>query len=318
MAEKREIDIAKRVLSTEIEGLQSMLSIIDDNFVEVVHSISDIKGRVIVTGVGKSGIIAKKFVATLASTGTPAFFVHPVEAIHGDLGMITQDDVVVLISNSGESTELAQIIEYCKRYGLHTVGICRNPNSSLVKACEKNLVLPSIPEASALPAPTTSTTMTLAICDAISVVLSELKGFTHADFKIFHPGGSIGAQLQKIKDLMHTGEEMPIIKHGATVNEAIVEITKKRFGCVAVVDDSGEMMGMVTDGDLRRHLDSDFRTISVDHIMSKNPMSFAEDVYAAEVLHMLSINKRTNCFVIKDKKPVGIVHIHDLLAAKVA
>lgn len=315
--EASEITIAKRVIEAEVTGLQSIASIIDENFVDVIHSIADIKGRIIVTGIGKSGIIAKKFVATMASTGTPSFFIHPVEAIHGDLGMITEDDILILISNSGESPELAQVIEYCKRYGIHMVGICRNPNSSLVKACDKNIVLPNIAEASALPAPTTSTTMTLAICDAIAVVLSERKGFTHADFKVFHPGGSIGAQLQKAKDLMHKDDELPIVKSGVTVSEAILEITKKRFGCVAIIDSTGDMLGVLTDGDLRRHLDHDYRVTIVDDVMTKNPTSAKEEMYAAEILHMLEEKKITNCFVLNGKKPIGILHIHDLLKAKV-
>ncbi|MDF3046904.1 MAG: D-arabinose 5-phosphate [Candidatus Midichloriaceae bacterium] len=313
-----ELEIATKVIEQEIEGLIAVKQSLDANFAKVIELLLSAHGRVIATGVGKSGVIAKKFVATLASTGTPSMFIHPVEALHGDLGMITQDDILVLLSNSGESTELAQIIEYCKRFNIHSIGICRNQNSSMVKTCDKSIVLPNIAEASRLPAPTTSTTMMLALCDAIAIVLAERKGFSKADFGIFHPGGNIGAKLSKVRDFMHTGEEVPLINYNTTVNEAIGEITKKRFGCVGVLDNSGELIGVLTDGDLRRNIDKDYRVVKTHEIMTKNPILVSPELYAAEMLYILNDKKITNCFVVENNKPVGIIHIHDLLKAKVA
>ncbi len=313
-----ELTLATEVIDKEIEGLIAIKQSLDQNFLNVINSLLSTKGRVIATGVGKSGLIAKKFVATLASTGTPSMFIHPVEALHGDLGMITQADTVIFLSNSGESPELSQVIEYCKRFQIHTIGLSRNKNSNMVRDCDQNIVMPNIPEATKLPAPTTSTTMMLALCDAIAVVLAERKGFTHADFKAFHPGGNIGAQLTKLRDLMHVGEELPLINKGATVSEAIIEITKKRCGCVGVVDKSGKLIGVLTDGDLRRHMDLDYRVTKVEEMSIKNPTIVSPDIYAAEMLYILNNKKITNCFIVEDGKPIGIIHIHDLLRAKVA
>ncbi|MCE2991942.1 MAG: KpsF/GutQ family sugar-phosphate isomerase [Candidatus Jidaibacter sp.] len=313
-----ELELANKVIDQEIKGLIAAKQSLDGNFRDVINLLLSARGRVIATGVGKSGVIAKKFVATLASTGTPSMFIHPVEALHGDLGMITPDDILILLSNSGESSELDQIIEYCKRFNIHSIGICRNQNSSMVRACSKSIVLPNIPEASRLPAPTTSTTMMLALCDAIAVVLAERKGFSKADFGVFHPGGNIGAKLSKLRDFMHAGEDMPLINHNATVNEAIGEITKKRFGCVGVLDEAGNLIGVLTDGDLRRNIDKDYRIVKVHEIMTQNPVLVSPEIYAAEMLYILNSKKITNCFAIEDNKPVGIIHIHDLLKAKVA
>jgi arabinose-5-phosphate isomerase len=313
-----ELTLAREVIDKEIEGLTAIKSSLGRDFIDVIESLLATKGRVIATGVGKSGLIAKKFVSTLASTGTPSMFIHPVEALHGDLGMITQADTIVFLSNSGESQELYQVIEYCKRFAIHTIGICRNANSSMVKTCDQSIVLPNIAEATKLPAPTTSTTMMLAMCDAIAVVLSERNGFSHSDFKVFHPGGSIGAQLTKLKELMHTGDDLPLIKLGTTVSEAILEISKKRLGCVGVVDDEGNLVGLLTDGDLRRNIGLDFRVTKVDNLITKNPVTVSPEIYAAEMLYILNSRKITNCFAVEDGKPVGIIHIHDLLKAKVA
>ncbi len=313
-----ELALAREVIDKEIEGLAAIKGSLGDDFLAVIDSLLKTKGRVIATGVGKSGLIAKKFVSTLASTGTPSMFIHPVEALHGDLGMITAADTMVFLSNSGESQELSQVIEYCKRFCIHTIGICRNANSSMVKTCDQNIVLPNIAEATKLPAPTTSTTMMLAMCDAIAVVLSERNGFSHSDFKVFHPGGSIGAQLTKLRELMHTGDDLPLIKLGTTVSEAILEITKKRFGCVGVVDESGNLVGLLTDGDLRRHIGLDYRITKVDELITKNPITVSPDLYAAEMLYILNSKKITNCFAVENGKPIGIIHIHDLLKAKVA
>lgn len=318
IAEFCELTLAIEVIDKEIEGLVAIKQVLGQNFLDVIASLLATRGRVIATGVGKSGLIAKKFVATLASTGTPSMFIHPVEAIHGDLGMITGSDTVIFLSNSGESPELTQVIEYCKRFNVHTVGLCRNENSSMVRDCDQSIVLPNTPEATKLPAPTTSTTMMLALCDAIAVVLAERNGFSHADFKAFHPGGSIGAQLTKLKDLMHVGDELPLIGLGATVSEAILEITKKRFGCVGVVDKAGKLVGLLTDGDLRRHIGLDYRITKVDDLITKNPTVASPDIYAAEMLYILNSKKITNCFAVENGKPVGIIHIHDLLRAKVA
>lgn len=313
-----DLDIANTVLDLELQGLNSIRNILNSNFTDIINVLYSAKSRVVVSGIGKSGHIAKKFVATLASTGTPAMFLHPAEALHGDLGMVTQDDIMILLSNSGESTELNCVIEYCKRFAIPTIAICRNANSTLAKASDYQFVLANIDEASAVAAPTTSTLMMLSLCDIISVVLHERRGFTKSDFKLLHPGGKIGAQLLKASDLMHTGDKLPLVKTGSRFADAILEMTKKRLGCVAVEDNNGKFLGMLTDGDLRRHIGLDLSATIVDEIMTTQPISASSEMYAAELLHIMNEKKITNLFVIDERKVLGAIHLHDLLNARIA
>ena len=312
-----EIDLARKVLESEVDGLLALKLWLGAPFSQAVEKIVNLKGRVIVSGMGKSGHIARKIASTLSSTGTPALFVHPAEASHGDLGMITEDDLVILLSNSGESEELNNILDYCKRFLIPVVGISRKSKSTLMLASEIALVLPDTPEASNISAPTTSTTMMLALGDALAVVLYEKRGFTHSDYKILHPGGKIGAKLIKVKDLMHVEENMPLANHSEPATKAILEMTCKRLGCVGIVDDNGEFLGVFTDGDLRRHIELDFKMVKIENIMTKNPSVITKDAYASEALGIMNKKAITNLFVIENNKPVGVIHMHDILRAKI-
>jgi arabinose-5-phosphate isomerase len=312
------LSLARKVLEKEIDGLHALKSWFCDDFIQVVDRIANLKGRVIVSGMGKSGHIARKIASTLSSTGTPALFVHPAEASHGDLGMITEDDLVILLSNSGESEELNNILDYCKRFLIPVVGISRKNNSTLTLASEIALVLPDTPEASNISAPTTSTTMMIALGDALAVVLYEKRGFTHSDFKILHPGGKIGSKLIKVKELMHSGESMPLAYNDEPAIKAIIEMTIKRLGCVGVIDkQEGVLLGVFTDGDLRRHIDHDFKMVKIEEIMTKNPKVITKEAFASEALGIMNKKAITNLFVIEDKKPLGVIHMHDILRAKI-
>ena len=272
------------------------------------------KGRIIVTGMGKSGHIARKIAASLASTGTPSFFVHPAEASHGDLGMITEDDVVIAISNSGESKELVDILNYCKRFGIPLIAITKNPQSSLGKAGDIVLKLPDNGEACPLGlAPTNSTTATLVLGDVLTTCMIERKGFTKADFNDRHPGGKLGSILQRVSDLMHTGEEMPLLEEHAGMQSVLLEMTSKRLGCVGFVNSNGDLTGILTDGDLRRCLTPDVLEKTAIELMTKNPKTVTKDTIASEAMKIMHDKKITNLFVIEDKKPIGVIHIHDLL-----
>jgi arabinose-5-phosphate isomerase len=312
------IAIANRVIEREVEGLQSLLKVLDDNFNQAIDLIINTNGKIIVSGIGKSGHVARKIAATLSSTGTSAFFVHPSEAAHGDLGMIKENDAVILLSNSGETEELNPIIDYCKRFEIKTIGIARNANSTLLNSCSIPIALPNIPEASNIDAPTTSTTMMMALGDIIATIIHEKKDFSKVDFKVFHPGGKIGAKLLKVKDIMHTNDDMPLILDSLLASDAIITMTSKRMGCVGVINESGEFIGIFTDGDLRRHINSNFSTITIREIMTSNPTTFNEEQFASEVLAIMNKKSITNGFVLKDRKPIGIIHLHDILKAKVA
>lgn len=308
---------AQNVIQQEINGLMSLKNSLGQEFSHAIELILNIKGRVISSGIGKSGHIARKIAATLSSTGTPSLFVHSAEASHGDLGMITENDAVILLSNSGESIELNNIIEYCKRFAIPVIGISQNPTSTLCRASTVSLVLPNVPEASDISAPTTSSTMMLALGDALAVVLYERRGFTNADFKIFHPSGSIGARLLKVKELMHSGEEMPVVKSTMVAMDAILEMTTKRLGCVGIVEDHGTFAGIFTDGDLRRHINHDFKSITIAEIMTKKPLVIGPEMLASEALGIMNRKAITNIFIVENDKPIGIVHMHDILRAKV-
>lgn len=320
-SENQDILSAKRTIDKEIETLRIMEDELEnnDNLSKALDLMQNTKGRVIVTGMGKSGHIGHKIAATLASTGTPSFFVHPGEASHGDLGMLTNDDVVLAISNGGESKELSDIIVYCKRYGIPLISMTKNPDSSLGRAGNVLLKLPDHGEACPLGlAPTSSTTATLVLGDILAVCLLERKGFSKLDYKQRHPGGKLGAILQKVSDLMHTGKEMPLISKDASMKEALLEMTAKMLGSVGIIDTDGKLIGMITDGDLRRCMSDNILNKNVSEIMTKNPKTTTPDILAAELLKILNENKITQMFVIDNGIPVGIIHMHDCFNAGVA
>lgn len=310
-------EVALRVIEQEIQGLAALKSVINYQFIKVINLLAGTQGRIVVSGVGKSGHIAKKIVATFSSTGSPALFIHPSEASHGDLGMIAENDTVILLSNSGQTSELNCLIDYCKRFGIIIISIVGDANSTLAKASDYCLVLPKVEEASSIGAPTTSSTMMLALGDAIAVVLHEKKQFTKADFKVLHPGGSIGARLIKVYDIMHKGDEIPLILHDKPALNALIEMSAKRLGCVGIVSDNGDFMGILTDGDIRRHINFDFKHNVISEIMTRNPITISSNICASEALHIMSSKKITNIFVLEGTKPIGIIHMHDILRAKV-
>ncbi len=288
-------------------------------FVSAVDTIRAARGRVIVTGMGKSGHVARKIAATLASTGTPAFFVHAADASHGDLGMITSDDVMLALSWSGETEELKDLITYSRRFRISLIAITVNAESTLGEAADIVLTLPAASEACPHNlAPTTSSLMQLALGDALAMALLETRGFTALDFGVFHPGGKLGAALKFVRDVMHPGDAVPLIKRGAPMSEAIVEMSAKGFGCVAVTDQDGKLAGVITDGDLRRHMRVDLLQASVDAVMTASPKTVRPDQLASEALQILNSSKITALMVVESGRPVGIVHFHDLLRAGVA
>jgi arabinose-5-phosphate isomerase len=288
-------------------------------FTEAVEVIRQAKGRVIVTGLGKSGHVARKIAATLASTGTPAFFVHAAEASHGDLGMITPDDVIVALSWSGEQPEMKNLITYAKRFRIPLIAMTAERDSTLSKAADVALPLPKAREACPHNlAPTTSSLMLLALGDALAIALLEGRGFTSADFSVLHPGGKLGAMLKYTRDLMHPGDAVPLKPLGTRMSDALVEMSSKGFGCVGIVDARGNIVGIVTDGDLRRHMRPDLITALVDEVMTKNPKTIGRDTLAGEALELLNSSKITALIVTDGARPVGIVHLHDLLRAGVA
>ncbi len=310
---------ARRTLSLEIDGLKALADSLTAPFAEAVETIFAAKGRIIVTGMGKSGHIARKIAATMASTGTPAQFVHPAEAGHGDLGMITTDDVILALSWGGESAELQSIIAYAKRFSIPLISMTSNAGSTLGQAATVPLILPkSIEACDAVAAPTTSTTMQLALGDAIAVALIERRGFTASDFHVFHPGGKLGAGLRHVSDIMHKDAGLPLVPLTARMDEAILVMSQKSLGCVGVVDASGHLKGLVTDGDLRRHMGPDLMTRPVTDIMNPTPKTVPPTMLVSEALNFLNEKRITSLFVVESGKPVGVVHIHDFLRAGVA
>jgi arabinose-5-phosphate isomerase len=311
--------VARRVLKTEIAGLTALAAELNGRFSEAVNLLAAAKGRVTVTGMGKSGHIARKIAATFASTGTPSQFVHPAEASHGDLGMITPDDVIVALSWSGEQPEMRNLITYATRFRIALIAMTAESDSTLGKAATVTLTLPKAREACPHNlAPTTSSLMLLALGDALAIALLESRGFTSVDFSVLHPGGKLGAMLKYARDLMHSGDAVPLKPLGTPMSDALVEMTSKGFGCVAIVDTAGQIVGIVTDGDLRRHMQPDLLTARVDDVMTKNPKTISRDQLASEALEILNSSKITALIVADGKKPVGIVHLHDLLRAGVA
>lgn len=319
--ENQDLSSARRTLDKEIEALRIMENELSGSLTQALDLMQNIKGRVIVTGMGKSGHVGSKIAATLASTGTPSFFVHPGEASHGDLGMLTTEDCVIAISNSGETKELSDIIIYCKRYGIPLISITKNPESALGRAGNILLKLPDDGEACPLGlAPTSSTTATIVLGDILAIALLERKGFTKTDFKQRHPGGKLGSFLKKVSDIMHRGEEIPLVKENADMQEAMLVMTSKMLGCVGIISEKGDLTGIITDGDLRRCMSSDILSRKVSDVMTRNPKTISAEMLAAEAINIMNTTGKgiTQLFVLQDEKPVGIVHMHDCLRAGVA
>jgi arabinose-5-phosphate isomerase len=312
-----------RTLEAEVGGVSALAAAMQGSmgvaFIAAVEMIRSVQGRVVVSGMGKSGHIGRKIAATFSSTGTPALFVHPAEASHGDLGMVTADDVIMALSWSGETVELKNLIDYSRRFRIGLVAVTAVPESTLGKAADVVLHLPQAREACPHNlAPTTSSLMQLALGDALAIALLESRGFTALDFRALHPGGRLGAALTFVRDIMHTGTAMPIAALGTRMSDAIVEMSAKGFGCIGIANATGALVGIVTDGDLRRHMRRDLLDVKVDEVMTKGPITVHSDRLASEVLEILKSSKITALFVVDEKKPVGIVHLHDLLRAGVA
>ncbi len=320
MQEKKQnyINSAINTINYEIEGLKSILEVLDENYVKAIEIILACKGRVILSGMGKSGHIANKIAATMASTGTPAFFIHPAEASHGDLGMITKDDVAILLSNSGETKELRDIIFYCKRFEIPIISMVRRAESELVKSSDVALVLSKAPEANKINAPTTSTTMMLALGDAIAVSLIDAKGFNSEGFGTFHPGGKLGAAFIRVKDIMRKNkEEIPLVNEEAPMPNILIEMTSKHLGCTGVVNNAHKLIGIITDGDLRRHISQDFLKQNAKDIMTPKPLEISPQMLAIEAVAVMNKKSITSLFVVENAEVVGVLHIHDCLRAGV-
>ncbi|MEV8468241.1 KpsF/GutQ family sugar-phosphate isomerase [Fluviibacterium sp. DFM31] len=314
------LDTGHRVIGIETEALRQLDDALDDSFGAAVSLLLEASGRVIVSGMGKSGHIARKIAATLASTGTPSHFVHPAEASHGDLGMLAEGDVVMMLSNSGETPELADMIAHTRRFGIPLIGVASRPDSTLLRQSDVALVLPQAPEACGTGiVPTSSTTMTLVLGDALAVALMEHRDFTPQDFRKFHPGGKLGAQLSKVADLMNTGEKIPLVAQTTPMTEALVIMSQKGFGVVGVTDAGGALVGVITDGDLRRHMDG-LLGQTAETVMTANPKTVPPQVLAEEAVHMMEERKITSLFVVdgtESARAVGILTIHDCLRAGV-
>jgi arabinose-5-phosphate isomerase len=308
------LDGARRVLRMEADALLALERGLDDRVEKAIGILLATGGRVIVTGMGKSGHIARKIAATFASTGTPAQFVHPGEASHGDLGMITAADSVVALSNSGETTELGDIVAHTRRHGIPLIAITRGATSSLAEAADLVLPLPAAPEACSLGlAPTTSTTMMLALGDALAVALLERRGFSSSDFFDLHPGGQLGRMLLKVEEIMHGGDDLPLCREDQSMSEVILEMTAKRLGCVGLVDREGRLAGIITDGDLRRHMRPDLLGEPASSVMSRHPKSIRPKALVAEALREMNEKRITSLVVVDGDRLVGIVHVHDCL-----
>ena len=313
------IAVGRRVLACEAEALGQLAESLGEPFVAAVETLFRAKGRVVCSGMGKSGHVARKIAATLASTGAPALFVHPGEASHGDLGMVGSDDVILALSKTGETRELADMLAYAKRFTIPLIAITAAPASTLARAADIVLLIPDAPEAAdALNAPTTSTTLQIALGDALAVALLERRGFTASEFGVLHPGGKLGAMLRTVADLMHGAKELPLARPETPMAQAILTMSEKRFGCVGVCDADGGLIGIITDGDIRRHIDG-----LLDHtagqVMTHHPKTLPPGALAAEALKQMTdvSPASTVLFVVEDRRPIGIVHVHDLLRAGV-
>jgi arabinose-5-phosphate isomerase len=313
------IKIARKVLETEIAGIKALEDALDEKFDNAVELILKLKGKLVLSGMGKSGHIARKIAATFASTGTPAIFVHPGEASHGDLGMITKDDICILLSNSGETAELRDVIFYCKRFSIPIIGIVRRNTSTLVEAADIPFVLPNIEEASPIAAPTTSTTMMLAWGDALSMAVMERKGFRKDDFGVFHPGGKLGSQFITVSQLMKKGDALPVVKADEKMDNVLIEITKKSLGCAIIVDSANKVTGIITDGDLRRKMSADLINKTAVEVASTKPTTIKPSMLAIEALGIMN-DKVITSLVVADEAGalVGVLHIHQILSAGVS
>ena len=314
---------ALRTLEAGSGGITALSAAIHDGlgttFIAAVDLISAARGRLIVTGMGKSGHVGRKIAATFASTGTPAFFVHPSEASHGDLGMITPDDAIMALSWSGETAELKDLIDYSRRFRIGLIAVTAVTDSTLGRAADVVLAMPQAREACPHNlAPTTSTLMQAALGDALAIALLESRGFTAIDFSRFHPGGRLGAMLKFVRDIMHTGGDIPLAAVGTRMSEAIAEMTAKTFGCVGITDRRGHLVGIITDGDLRRHMSANLLDLAVEEVMTPQPRTVRPDQLVSEALELLNSSKKTQLMVVDGGKPVGVVHFHDLLRAGVA
>jgi arabinose-5-phosphate isomerase len=318
----QDVAVALDVLATEVAGLRALAASLNGAFAQATETLSRVTGRVVVSGMGKSGHIARKIAATLASTGTPALFVHPAEASHGDLGMIVAGDALVALSNSGETAELADLITHTRRFGVPLIAITSRSDSTLARAADVVLALPAAPEACPMGlAPTTSTTMQLAIGDALAVALLTRRGFGPSDFHRFHPGGRLGAKLVRVRDLMHTGAALPLASPETAMDAALLVMTEKRFGCLGVIDAAGRLIGVITDGDLRRAMGPELLRRTVGEVMTASPRTIDAEALAGEALREMNTPARliTTLFVVDPRhRPIGILHVHDLLRAGAA
>lgn len=314
--------VGQKVIETEIKAIEGLIPRIGIEFSQACELMLHCEGRVVVLGMGKSGHIASKIAATLASTGTPAFFVHPGEASHGDMGMITKKDVALTISNSGETPEVLNLVPFLKRFGVPMIAMTGKPSSSLARAANVHLNIGVEAEACSMGlAPTASTTATLVMGDALSIALLEARGFTPEDFAEFHPGGALGRRLLlRVEDIMHKGSEIPMVTTDCMLDEALIEVTQKSLGMTVVVDEQGQVAGVFTDGDLRRTLDHghDIHATQIKEVMTKNCLSIDRKCLAAEALGIMETNKVTALLVVDaSQRPVGVLHMHDLLRAGV-
>ncbi len=316
-----DVGVAQAVLATEAAGLRALSAALDATFTEAVDRLAGCVGRVVVTGMGKSGHVGRKIAATFASTGTPAIFVHPAEASHGDLGMVLAGDAVLALSNSGETTELADLVAHARRFGLPLIAVTGRAQSALARAADVTLLLPQTPEACPLGlAPTTSTTMQMALGDALAVALLTRRGFTSSEFSVFHPGGKLGAQLRRVGDLMHRGDAVPLAPLDLPMDRALLLMTGKGFGCLGATGPDGRLAGVLTDGDLRRAMGPDLLSRRVSDVMNSAPRTIAAHALAADALRAMNVGARpvTSLFVVDaDGRPEGLVHVHDLLRAGV-
>ncbi|HQR90001.1 MAG: KpsF/GutQ family sugar-phosphate isomerase [Caulobacter sp. 12-67-6] len=309
------VSVGRRVLIGEADALRDLSGTLGGSFAKAVETLFAARGRVVCTGIGKSGHVARKIAATMASTGAPAMFVHAAEASHGDLGMIGQDDVVLALSKSGEARELSDTLAYAKRFSIPLIAITAVADSQLGRAADILLLLPDAPEATAeVNAPTTSTTLQMALGDALAVALLERRGFTASDFRVFHPGGKLGSMLRTVGDLMHGEQELPLAHVDAPMSDALLVMSEKRFGAVGVIDTQGALVGLITDGDLRRHMDGLMSHIAGE-VMTRAPLTIGPSALAAEALKIMNERRITVLFVVDGDRPVGILHVHDLLRA---
>ena len=317
MNKSKIISDGKEVISTELKGIKKLNKTIDYNFDKAVKTLSKVKGRVIVTGVGKSGHVASKISSTMSSTGTPSQYCSPTDMSHGDMGVISKKDAIVVISNSGNSNELTNLINFSKKHSIPMIGISSNSDSELIKASNISLILPSATEACSIGlAPTTSTTMALIIGDALCVALMKLKKFKMSDYKKLHPGGFLGIQMLQVKDIMHSKNKMPVVLENASMKSVLIEMTKKSFGHVGVKNKKNQLIGIITDGDLRRNLNNKFFDLKAKMIMTPKPKLIEKDLLVVDALNTMNKNKITCLFVVntdEKKLPIGIIHIHDCL-----